>query len=113
MLCNNNKLVVIGRDTRESGKWLDEAIIEGLMAQGAKVVDAGVIPTPGVSYLTRHLGKILNVIVEKKDATNGFYRAISDNYIRPLVRADNLTEGSSLQVKAVSFCGGELISIPE
>ncbi len=65
------------------------------------------------AYLTRHLGKSLNVIVEKKEATNCFYRAIADNYIRPLVRADNLNVGSSLQVKAVSFCDGELISIPE
>ncbi len=65
------------------------------------------------AYLTRHLGKTLNVIVERRETTNGFYRAISDNYIRLLVRADNLTEGSSLQVKAVSFCGSELISTPE
>lgn len=65
------------------------------------------------AYLTRHLGKTLNVIVEKKEATNCFYRSISDNYLRPLVRADNLNVGSSLQVKAVSFCDGELISIPE
>jgi threonylcarbamoyladenosine tRNA methylthiotransferase MtaB len=64
------------------------------------------------AYITRHLGQILNVIVEKKEVTNGFYRAISDNYIRPLVRADNLILGQRLQVKAVSFSSEGLISIP-
>lgn len=64
------------------------------------------------TYITRHLGQILDVIVEKKEITHGFYRAISDNYIRPLVRADNLILGQRLQVKAVSFSSGGLISVP-
>ncbi|MEF9475635.1 MAG: tRNA (N(6)-L-threonylcarbamoyladenosine(37)-C(2))-methylthiotransferase MtaB [Candidatus Mariimomonas ferrooxydans] len=64
------------------------------------------------AYLIRHLGKTLNVIVERKTATTCFYRAISENYIRPLVKADNLIEGKSLLVKAVSISDGELISMP-
>ncbi len=63
-------------------------------------------------YLTMHLGKYLNVIVESRDTTDGFYRAISDNYIRLLVRADRLIRGQKLAVEAVSMSNGGLISIP-
>ncbi len=63
-------------------------------------------------YLTRYLGKRLNVIVERKEVTGGFYRAISDNYIRLLVRADRALAGRMIDVKAVSLLNGDLISEP-
>jgi phosphoglucosamine mutase len=45
--------VVIGRDTRLSGYMLENALAAGLTSQGVDVMLAGVIPTPGVAYLTR------------------------------------------------------------
>jgi phosphoglucosamine mutase len=45
--------IVIGRDTRESGEWLEEALIEGAAGGGVECLSAGVITTPGVAYLTR------------------------------------------------------------
>jgi phosphoglucosamine mutase len=39
----------VGRDTRESGPALQDALAAGLVAEGAHVVDLGVIPTPGVA----------------------------------------------------------------
>ena len=39
----------IGRDTRESGPPLQAALAAGLVAEGARVVDLGVMPTPGVA----------------------------------------------------------------
>ena len=45
--------VLIGRDTRESGLWIERELAHGARACGAEVVSAGVIPTPGVAYLTR------------------------------------------------------------
>src|SRR5512134_494087 len=45
--------VLIGRDTRESGEWLERELAHGARACGAEVISAGVIPTPGVAYLTR------------------------------------------------------------
>ena len=65
------------------------------------------------TYITRQLGQKLDVIVERKDATNGFYNAISGNYIRLKVRSENLAFGARLQVRALSFSNGELISVPE
>ena len=45
--------VLIGRDTRESGDWLERELAHGARACGADVISAGVVPTPGVAYLTR------------------------------------------------------------
>ncbi|HEY1734083.1 MAG TPA: phosphoglucosamine mutase [Acidimicrobiales bacterium] len=41
---------VVGRDTRRSGPLLQAALSAGLAAEGADVVDVGVLPTPGVAY---------------------------------------------------------------
>ena len=46
-------IVVIGRDTRSSCDTLEDSICAGLTAQGVNVSLAGVIPTPGLAYLTR------------------------------------------------------------
>jgi phosphoglucosamine mutase len=45
--------VVLGRDTRESGPWLRDAVAAGLRSRGARSVDAGVMTTPGVALLAR------------------------------------------------------------
>jgi phosphoglucosamine mutase len=44
--------VVVGRDTRVSGPMLEGALVAGLCSAGAHVSLAGIIPTPGVAYLT-------------------------------------------------------------
>ncbi|MEW6546959.1 MAG: phosphoglucosamine mutase [Bacillota bacterium] len=46
----------VGRDTRLSGHLLQSALVAGMLSAGADVLDLGVITTPGVAYLTRHLG---------------------------------------------------------
>jgi phosphoglucosamine mutase len=43
---------LIGRDTRVSGDLLRAALAAGLMAEGAHVADLGVLPTPGVAWLS-------------------------------------------------------------
>ncbi len=45
--------VVLGRDTRESGPWLSDAVAAGLASRGGAAVDAGVITTPGLAHVTR------------------------------------------------------------
>jgi phosphoglucosamine mutase len=42
---------------------LEAALAAGLTARGVNVVHLGVIPTPGVSYLTRHLGATAGVVI--------------------------------------------------
>ncbi|MFC4425893.1 phosphoglucosamine mutase [Deinococcus navajonensis] len=55
--------VVIGKDTRQSGDMLEAALAAGLTSRGVTVIHVGVLPTPGVSYLTRHLGADAGVVI--------------------------------------------------
>ena len=45
--------IIIGRDTRESGESIEQALINGANRGGAACLSAGVITTPGVAFLTR------------------------------------------------------------
>lgn len=53
---------LIGRDSRRSGPMLQAAVSAGLAAEGADVVDLGVLPTPGVAYLAERQGAPAAVI---------------------------------------------------
>jgi phosphoglucosamine mutase len=48
---SNSCRVVLGRDTRESGPWLRDAVASGIVSRGAAAVDAGLIPTPGLAHI--------------------------------------------------------------
>jgi len=54
---------VIGRDTRESGTWIEDELARGLTSEGATVVSAGVIPTPAVAYLARTEGFDAGIVI--------------------------------------------------
>ena len=45
--------IIIGRDTRESGPSIEQALIDGASRAGAECLSAGVITTPGVAFVTR------------------------------------------------------------
>jgi len=45
-LNGKDKRVIIGRDTRPSGKEFEKAVIDGLNATGFKIINAGICPTP-------------------------------------------------------------------
>jgi phosphoglucosamine mutase len=69
-------LVVIGRDTRESGDWLEQALIAGVARAGAQSKSAGVITTPGVAFLTRTLPADAGVVISAS------HNAYKDNGIK-------------------------------
>ncbi|MGA2530136.1 MAG: phosphoglucosamine mutase [Acidimicrobiales bacterium] len=47
---------LLGRDTRRSGAMIQAALAAGLTAEGVDVIDAGVIPTPGLAWLAADRG---------------------------------------------------------
>ncbi|MBI1390630.1 MAG: phosphomannomutase [bacterium] len=49
------KTIVVGRDVRESGEELNDALIEGLTRAGANVTDIGLCGTEMVYFATSHL----------------------------------------------------------
>jgi phosphoglucosamine mutase len=69
-------LVVIGRDTRESGEWLEQALASGAAKAGAQWKSAGVITTPGVAYLARTLPADAGIVISAS------HNAYSDNGIK-------------------------------
>jgi phosphoglucosamine mutase len=56
-------LIIVGRDTRESGEWLEQALIAGASQAGVACLSAGVITTPGVAFLTRKLEASAGVVI--------------------------------------------------
>jgi phosphoglucosamine mutase len=56
-------LILLGRDTRESGDWIERAFTDGARAAGAVCDSAGVITTPGVAFLTRSLPADAGVVI--------------------------------------------------
>jgi phosphoglucosamine mutase len=50
---NQERRVVIGMDTRESGSWIAAEVAGGLEGRGISVNFAGITTTPGVAYLAK------------------------------------------------------------
>ncbi len=46
--------IAVGRDTRQSGDMLKNAVIAGLLSTGCSVVDLGIAPTPCIQYYVKH-----------------------------------------------------------
>ncbi len=55
--------VIVGKDTRVSGDMLEAALIAGLMSVGCDIITVGVIPTPGVAYLTKYYNADCGVVI--------------------------------------------------
>ncbi len=68
--------IVVGRDTRVSGTMLEAAIVAGITSTGRDVVQAGVIPTPGVAALTTLLGAAAGVMISAS------HNPVEDNGIK-------------------------------
>ena len=73
-------LAVVGRDTRISGQFLEAAVVAGLASAGVDVLRLGVLPTPGVAYLTDPLGADFGVMISAS------HNPMPDNGIKFLAR---------------------------
>ena len=54
---------VTGRDTRESGEWIENAFCAGASGAGATCESAEIITTPGVAFLTKEFGFDAGVVI--------------------------------------------------
>ncbi|GMA64111.1 phosphoglucosamine mutase [Alicyclobacillus fastidiosus] len=68
--------IVIGKDTRISGDMLETALISGILSMGVDVLRLGVISTPGVAYLTKHLRADAGVMISAS------HNPVEDNGIK-------------------------------
>ena len=64
--------ILIGRDTRISGTLIESAMVSGFLSYGANVKILGVLPTPGVAYLTKKLKADASVVISASHNTYEF-----------------------------------------
>lgn len=67
--------IILGRDTRESGRMLQHGFLGGALSQGGEVYLMGEISTPGVAYFTRIEGGGAGVVISASHNSyedNGF-----------------------------------------
>ena len=58
-----NPKVIIGRDSRKSGSYINLAFCLGVITGGGSVDDVGICPTAGIAFLTKHLGYDFGVVI--------------------------------------------------
>lgn len=61
--CEAPPTMLVGRDTRASGSWLERALVEGILSAGGDAILAGVEPTPAIAFLTMELGASSGVVI--------------------------------------------------
>lgn len=59
----SNKAIVVGRDSRASGAYLEHALISGILSAGVDCHLIGVLPTAAVAFYTRKIGASLGVMI--------------------------------------------------
>jgi phosphoglucosamine mutase len=85
-----------GRDTRESGSWIERELAQGIQSQGASLTSAGIIPTPAIAYLTPRMGFTAGVVISAS------HNPFEDNGIKVFSGAgEKFTEALERQVEAI------------
>jgi phosphoglucosamine mutase len=92
--------VVLGRDTRESGPVLQSCLTSGLLASGVDVIDLGIIPTPGVATLTRHLDAHAGVVISAS------HNPVEQNGIKLFTQSgQKLSDDMELDIERLALAG--------
>ncbi len=68
--------ILIGRDPRWSGELLEAALAAGITSAGGNALTVGVIPTPGVAYLTTAVGAAAGAMISAS------HNPVGDNGIK-------------------------------
>lgn len=96
--------ILVGRDGRSSSRMLSEAVTAGLLAQGNRVEDCGMVTTPGLQFLVKETGAAGAVMVTASHNPpdyNGFKVVDSDGIEIPRTseeRIESLVQRDSWKV---------------
>ncbi len=87
---------IIGRDTRESGDWIERELGRGVHSEGAAITTAGIIPTPATAYITRALGFDAGLVISAS------HNPFEDNGIKVFSgRGEKYTETLERHVESI------------
>jgi phosphoglucosamine mutase len=87
---------LVGRDTRESGEWIERELARGVHWAGAEITTAGVIPTPAIAYVTRAMGFDAGIVISAS------HNPFEDNGIKVFSgKGEKFTETLEREVEAI------------
>jgi phosphoglucosamine mutase len=87
---------ILGRDTRESGDWIERELARGVRSEGAHITSAGVLPTPAVAYVAREMAYDAGLVISAS------HNPFQDNGIKVFSgRGEKFTETLERQVEAI------------
>ncbi len=81
-----NPRILIGKDTRRSGYFLEQALSSGICSTGVDTYFVGPLPTPGIAYLTRGMRANAGIVISASHNPfydNGFKIFAADGYKLP------------------------------
>src|SRR5688572_20708521 len=87
---------IVGRDTRESGEWIERELARGVRSEGALLTSGGILPTPAVAYVTRAMGFDAGIVISAS------HNPFQDNGIKVFSgRGEKFTEALEREVEAI------------
>jgi phosphoglucosamine mutase len=85
-----------GRDTRESGEWIERELAAGIASESGTLTSAGVIPTPAIAYLTPRMGYTAGAVISAS------HNPFGDNGIKVFSgTGEKFTERLEAQVESI------------
>jgi phosphoglucosamine mutase len=87
---------IAGRDTRESGEWIERELARGIRSAGAHLTTAGVMPTPAVAYVAREMAYDAGIVISAS------HNPFQDNGIKVFSgRGEKFTEALEREVEEI------------
>lgn len=87
---------IVGRDTRESGDWIERELARGIRSAGGELTSGGVIPTPAVAYVAREMDFDAGIVISAS------HNPFEDNGIKVFSgRGEKFTEALEREVEAI------------
>ena len=88
--------LVIGRDTRESGEWIEQELARGIRSEGGTLVSGGVLPTPAIAYIAREMDFDAGLVISAS------HNPFEDNGIKVFSgRGEKFTEALEREIEAI------------
>ncbi len=102
--------IVIGKDTRISGDMFECALISGICSMGVHALSVGVIPTPGIAFLTSNMRADAGIVISAS------HNPMQDNGIK-IFKGDGfkLSDEKENQIEELIFANNmhKLHSVPQ
>ena len=95
----DNGRLLIGRDTRRSGKWIGDNIADGIKEQGGSCGDLGILPTPAVQKIIEERDGIVGGVM-----VTASHNPASDNGVKVFLgNGDKLSDEQELAIEDYYF----------